>query len=121
MGGDGGARNTASIGSIETDKTGSEKAYSKIENWISKEALANIGDEVNKIDKRAASTRRDREYADTPKNENQKKMILNYKTSDGSRVILSGLNENKDSIYVVLDRIDRKYTLSESSLKAGRY
>jgi len=48
-------------------------------------------------------------------------MILNYETNDGSRVILSGINEKKDSIYVVLDRVDKKYILSESSLSAGKY
>jgi hypothetical protein len=121
VGGDGGARNTASLGAAETKKKEAEKVNAKPDNWISKEALANIGEEVNKIDKRAASTRRDREYADIPKNENRKKMILNYSTTDGSKIILSGINENKDSIYVVLDRINRKYALSESSLKAGKY
>ena len=121
VGGDGRARNTASLGAVETRKKETEKVNEKPDNWISKEALANIGEEVNKIDKRAASTRRDREYADIPKNENRKKMILNYSTTDGSKIILSGINENKDSIYVVLDRINRKYALSESSLKAGKY
>lgn len=48
-------------------------------------------------------------------------MVLHYDTKDGSRVVLRGFNENNDSIYVVLDRINKQYTLSESSLKAGRY
>ena len=48
-------------------------------------------------------------------------MILHYQTTDGSRVILTGINENKDSIYVVLDRFNRKYALSESTLQAGSY
>lgn len=39
----------------------------------------------------------------------------------GNRVILRGLNEQKDSIYVVLDRYKRNYALSESTLKAGLY
>jgi hypothetical protein len=34
---------------------------------------------------------------------------------------LTGLNENKDSIYVVLDKRDRKYVLPESTLSAGKY
>ena len=49
-------------------------------------------------------------------------MVLRYQTTDGSRVVLTGINEKKDSIYVVLDRIVRPYALTESStLKAGRY
>jgi hypothetical protein len=48
-------------------------------------------------------------------------MILQYSTTDGSRVILSGINEKKDSIYVVLDRYNRKYALPASTLSAGKY
>ena len=55
------------------------------------------------------------------KDEKRKKMILKYDTADGNRIILTGINENKDSIYVVLDRISKKYALTESSLKAGKY
>jgi hypothetical protein len=89
--------------------------------FIPTAALANIGDEVYKIDKQAITTRRLREFAEEPKNEKRNQMILKYETTDGSRVILTGVNENKDSIYVVLDRINRKYALSESSLQAGKY
>jgi hypothetical protein len=89
--------------------------------FIPKEAWDNIGDEVYKIDKRAVTTRRIREFAKAPRYEKRNRMTLKYDTQDGSRVILSGINENKDSIYVVLDRIDRKYALSESSLQAGKY
>ena len=83
--------------------------------------MANIGDEVYKIDDRAMTTRRIREFAQAPKDEKRNKMILNYYTDDGSRVILIGINENKDSLYVVLDRIKKNYALTESSLKAGKY
>jgi hypothetical protein len=49
-------------------------------------------------------------------------LILTYQTTDGGRhVVLRGINEKKDSLYVVLDRVDRKYTLSESTLAAGQY
>jgi hypothetical protein len=120
VGGDGGTdRNLDAAG-----KAGSRpvsKKPEKADNWISREAWANIGNEVNMIDKRAASTRRNREFAETPKNEKRNRMILKYDTQDGSRIILSGINENKDSIYVVLDRIDKKYILTESSLQAGKY
>jgi hypothetical protein len=90
-------------------------------NWISKAAWAHIGDEVKKIDPRAASTRRDREFAQAPRNEKRNRMILNYQTTDGSHVILKGIDQNKDSLYVVLDRVNRNYILPKSTLDAGKY
>ena len=90
-------------------------------NWISKAALVNIGDEVGKIDPRAASTRRDREFAEAPKNEKRNRMILSYQTTDGSHVILKGIDQNKDSLYVVLDRVNKNYVLPKSTLDAGKY
>ncbi|WP_207426066.1 hypothetical protein [Pedobacter sp. SYSU D00535] len=89
--------------------------------WISKEAWEHIGNEVNFIDERAASTRRNREFAKAPKNEKRKRMVLKYQTDDGNRIILTGTNENNDSIYVVLDKVERKYALSQSTLVAGKY
>ncbi len=90
--------------------------------WINEKAWANIGNEVDFIDKRAASTRRDREFAEAGKKfDKRNRMVLTYNTTDGNRVILEGINENQDSIYVVLDRVDRKYALSKSDLVAGKY
>lgn len=106
-------KNIASLSKKENSKYGPD--------WISKEALANIGEEVYKIDPRAMTTRRIREFADAPRNEKRSRMILNYHTEDGSRVVLIGIDENNDSIYVVLDRIRKNYVLTESSLKAGKY
>ncbi|RFM35204.1 hypothetical protein DXN04_07370 [Chitinophaga silvisoli] len=37
------------------------------------------------------------------------------------RIILYGLNDNKDSMYVILDKVDKRYTLSESTIEAGQY
>ncbi|WP_448700572.1 hypothetical protein ACFGVR_01245 [Mucilaginibacter sp. AW1-3] len=91
------------------------------DNWIGKEALAHIGDEKNMIDTHAFSARRDREFADTKPEPKRNRMVLNYQTTDGSHVILSGINERRDSIYVVLDRYDRKYALPKSTLVAGKY
>ncbi|HEY6901252.1 MAG TPA: hypothetical protein VI233_11435, partial [Puia sp.] len=88
--------------------------------WIPKEALAHIGNEVDQIDPRAASTRRERDYA-AAKFEKRNRMILRYDTINGSRVVLSGINENKDSVYIVLDRVPRNYALTESDLQAGNY
>ena len=90
-------------------------------NWISKAALARIGDENKLIDPRGQSARRDREFAAKPRRDKRNRMILTYSTTDGSRVILKGIDERKDSIYVVLDRVERPYVLAKSTLNAGKY
>lgn len=41
------------------------------------------------------------------------KLILEYERPDSSRFILSGINEKKDSIYLVLNKINKKYPLEE--------
>jgi len=93
----------------------------KEDNWISKTAWQHIGDENKMIDKVAWSTRRDREFEEKPREVKRHRMVLKYDTTDGSRVILSGINERKDSIYIVLDRYNRKYVLPKSTLNAGKY
>jgi len=90
-------------------------------NWISKEALARIGDENKMIDPLGQSARRDREFAAKSRRDKRNRMILTYSTTDGSRVVLKGINEKKDSIYVVLDRVERPYVLAKSTLNAGKY
>ncbi|QNF35814.1 hypothetical protein HUW51_11615 [Adhaeribacter swui] len=115
VGGDGGQNNS------NTQQKKKEEVAAYDDNWIPKEALANIGDENLKIDKRAASTRRDRELAEAPKNEKRNRMILKYSTTDGSRVILTGTDEKKNSIYIVLNKAPKQYALSESTLEAGKY
>lgn len=93
----------------------------KGKDWIPAAALAHIGKEVDQIDPRAASTRRDREYA-LAKWEKRNRMVLHYDTIDnGNQVILSGINEKKDSVYMVLTRIDRNFALTESGPQAGKY
>lgn len=89
--------------------------------WISEAAWARIGNENDFIDPRGATARRAREFARSPRPSNRRKMLLNYETTDGKRVILTGLNENRDSLYIVLDRVDREYLLSRSTLDAGKY
>jgi len=88
--------------------------------WISPEAWSHIGKEVDQINPLAHSARRDREYADA-KPEKRSRMILHYSTTDGSHIILTGIDDHKDSIYVVLDRNPNAYALSPSSLQAGSY
>lgn len=47
----------------------------------------------------------------------QEQLVLHYTRPDSSRIILSGTNEKKDSVYVVLDRINKKYPLIEGRRK----
>ncbi|GAB3551487.1 hypothetical protein GCM10027577_32020 [Spirosoma fluminis] len=93
------------------------------DNWIPAEALANIGPEDLKIDPIARSTRRAEGIKSEARREDGKRdrMVLRYETIDGSRVELTGFDEKKRSLYVVLDRVKRKYALSESTLRAGTY
>jgi hypothetical protein len=100
---------------------GGQKEKTQDNNWISKEAWANIGDENRMIDPRGASTRRDREFAGKARKDKRNKLTLSYTTTDGSQVILKGINEKKDSLYVVLNRVERPYLLSKSTLNAGKY
>lgn len=46
-------------------------------------------------------------------------LTLRYSRPNPSQIILSGLNETQDSIYVVLDKINKKYLVEEAA-KAGR-
>ena len=90
--------------------------------WIPKEAHAHIRDENTAIDQIALSSRRTKGIADELKDKRKRnRMILNYSTTDGNHIILKGINERKDSIYVVLDKVSRKYALTDSKLQAGKY
>jgi hypothetical protein len=99
--------------------SGTEKQR-PVPDWIPAEAREHIGDEKKMINPHAWSARRDREFA-AKTTVKRNRMVLNYSTTDGAHVILSGINENKDSIYVVLDRVQRNYALTESKLQAGSY
>jgi hypothetical protein len=48
------------------------------------------------------------------------KQVLNYSRPSENRIILSGTNEFKDSIYVILDRSAKKYPLTQISLSSQR-
>lgn len=116
VGGDGGAPADEAA-----EKAATKTASRQQADWIPEEARKNIGDEVYKIDPRAYSARRTREYAKAPVAEIRKRFIVKYETGDGSRIVLSGEDENKHSLYVVLDRVEKPYALSPSSLEAGKY
>ena len=105
----------------KNNKIADQPKEEKQDNWISKTAWQHIGDEKKMIDPRAWSTRRDREFAKKGPELKRNRMVLRYTTIDGSRVILSGTNDNKDSIDVVLDRYKRNYLLTPSTLNAGKY
>ncbi|MFD2933290.1 hypothetical protein [Spirosoma flavum] len=118
----------------ETDGTSANKQEKKksnrndnptkaVDNWIPATALANIGPEESKIESIARTTRRNKGIKSEARLEDGKRnrMILNYQTTDGAHVVLTGINENKESIYVVLDRVERDYALSKSTLNAGTY
>lgn len=55
---------------------------------------------------------RNREYANET-------LTLHVSRPDSAKIILSGLNENQDSVYVVLDKLNKKYLLNEAQ-KTGR-
>lgn len=119
VGGDGGRNNTEPEKRIGIPE---RKNGIYADNWISDDAWKNIGDEVKKIDPRAASTRRDREFAQAGRKfDKRNRMVLKFHTTDGKRVVLEGLDENQDSIYVVLNKIERDYALSKSTIVAGKY
>jgi hypothetical protein len=48
-------------------------------------------------------------------------MILKYETTDGSKIILTGTDEYKNEIYLVLDRVEKENAITPSSLSAGKY
>ncbi|HEY9261076.1 hypothetical protein, partial [Chitinophaga sp.] len=116
VGGDGGAPVDEAA-----EKAARKEAAKATNNWIPAEAWRNIGDEALKIDPLALSARRAKDYAAAPVNENRKRFIVKYATNDGAHIILTGTDENKNSIYVVLDRVDKKYALTPSTLNAGKY
>ena len=92
-----------------------------LKDWIPAESLKNIGNELYKINSIALSARRTRDYNAVPENEVRKHLVLQYSTTDGSHIVLRGVDENKDSLYVVLDRVNRNYALLPSKLEAGSY
>jgi hypothetical protein len=53
------------------------------------------------------------------KNYSTETLVLHYDRPDDSTIILTGLNESKDSVHVVLQKIDKKYLLEEAA-KSGR-
>jgi hypothetical protein len=51
------------------------------------------------------------------KHHQSEKFVLNYTQINDSTIVLKGINEKKDSIYAVLDKIKKKYLLFEGRRK----
>lgn len=47
------------------------------------------------------------------------KLVLHYERQGKNKLLLTGIDQNKDSVTVVLDKIDKKYLLEEAA-KGGR-
>lgn len=120
VGGDGGT--DKNLGKAADSSAKPAAGLWKPEEWIDAAARQRMGDELHKIDNRAYTTRREREYKAANKFEERNRMLLHYSLEDnGNRVLLTGLDENKDSIRVLLRKVDRPYLLEASSLTAGQY
>jgi uncharacterized membrane protein YphA (DoxX/SURF4 family) len=42
-------------------------------------------------------------------------LVLNYSRANDSTIVLQGINENRDSVFVILERIKKKYLLEEAA------
>jgi hypothetical protein len=51
------------------------------------------------------------------KNHRGEKLFLTYQRTNDSTLVLSGINENKDSIQVVLNKINKKFMMLEGRRK----
>ncbi|WP_343704243.1 hypothetical protein [Chitinophaga sp.] len=79
--------------------------------------------EYRQIHESALTTRRRRGIPrERARDGGRPRMTLHYETNaDGSEVVLRGVDERNDSVYVALKRLNKQYTLSKSSLNAGEY
>jgi hypothetical protein len=50
-------------------------------------------------------------------NHRNEKMVLHYERPNDSTIVLNGINENSDSVHVVLSRINKKYMMFEGRRK----
>ncbi len=120
-GGDGGVRNYLNRATLELT---AQPAISRAE-WIPDSVKPRLGDEANYVYPRARTTRRLREFAradELASREVRERFVVRYKvTNGGERVILNGVDENRDTIYVELDRVTKDYKISSSKLEAGKY
>lgn len=120
-GGDGGVRNY-----LKSVKEPVEKLPAiSLTDWMPAKVKASLGNEANYVAKPARTARRLREFAKADAlaaKEMRERFVVSYKIIDGgNRVILNGIDEHRDSIYVVLDRAIRDYKISPGKFAAGHY
>ena len=108
---------------LDKNLTASKKKKTDLygKDWISVEAWKHIGDDNQLINPKALSTRRDRDFAKMDPKLLRDKMLLTYHITDDNKIILSGTNEYKDSLYVVLRKSDRRFILPPPVLVSGSY
>ncbi len=113
-------RNADGKPAAEPKKVPVKTAFDKL--WKKEFAAANIPDEITRIDARGLSTRRAKGIPEEQKEKvKRNRMILQYQTADGKHIILTGITDKRDSLYIVLDKSTRKPLLTESKLQAGKY
>lgn len=105
----------------QRERTAGSPAARSDDQWIPPSARAVIGDAFTKVHPLVQTTRRQRGLVEEGRPTERRRMVLRYQTTDGARVVLRGINEANDSIYVVLNRIKRPYALAQSTLRAGTY
>jgi hypothetical protein len=114
-GGTGGRLNRKEIDSLDVDTV-----YSK--EWIPASAKKNIGNEFYAVDKKAQNARRKKAFENDPIVKSRPKMILHYTVEEnGKKILLRGTDERRDSLFLVLQRVDRHYAVSKGKLIAGQY
>ncbi|WP_398452388.1 hypothetical protein AB3466_14570 [Sphingobacterium thalpophilum] len=118
--GDGGVRNY-----LKEQKLSSDTPAVSLAEWIPDSVKYKFASEVNDVHPKARTTRRIREFAkadELARKEVRQRFVLNYTVSgNGNRVILRGIDENRDSLYVVLDKVIKDYKISPGKLVAGQY
>lgn len=119
-GGDGGVRNY-----LKEQKLSADTPAISLTEWIPDSVKYKFAHEVNDVHPKARTTRRIREFAkadELARKEMRQRFVLHYTVSNqGNRIILSGIDENRDSLYVVLDKVIKDYKLTLGKLVAGQY
>jgi len=120
-GGDGGVKNYLEEYGID------ESSLPKISfnEWIPEEVKSRLGNESDYVDPKARTTRRIREFAkadEVAKKETRQRFIVSYAIDeDGNKVTLNGVDENRDSLRVVLQKVNKDFKVSPGKLVAGEY
>jgi hypothetical protein len=113
-------RNADGKPAAETKKVSVKTVFDLL--WKREFTSANIPDENTRIGARGLSTRRTKGIPEEQKEKvKRNRMILKYSTIDGNHIVLTGVTDKRDSLYIVLDKSNRKPLLTESKLQAGKY